>query len=137
MLLKALEDELSLYEKLRDLVRRECESLGSEGRGTLMDILREKMDVMARIDSEGAGTQVLKDEWKKIPDRGAPEHGPIRDVLRAMERTLKEVLEYEEKSRQLFEAFKSDLQSVTEKTKALRASQAYKEQSAGNRDRSA
>ena len=126
MLLKGLEAQSRFYEHLLEIMKKELELLCSQdNKNSLVSVLAEKLSIMENIQNEDEKIGDIKKEWKNIVASGSPERQQIENVLKHMEDVLKEILDYEEKSRQLFESFKSDFEEVKSKSQALRASRAY------------
>jgi len=126
MLLKGLESQSKYYEHLLEIMKKELELLCSQDKkNSLVSVLAEKLSIMENIQNEDEKIGDIKKDWKDIVASGSPERQQIENVLKHMEDVLKEILDYEEKSRHLFESFKNDFEEVKNKSQALRASRAY------------
>jgi len=126
ILLKGLEVEGELYQELRDVMKRELDSLESIDKNSMMSLMKEKLSLMQRIEEEDSRISDIKVVWKDIVAESSPEYEKITAFLKNMELLLKEILETEERTSQILESFKSDVKDVQTKSKAIRATKAYK-----------
>ena len=126
VLLKGLEVQGELYGKLRDVMKRELESLESEDKKSMVFLMKEKLSLMQKIEEEDSRISDIKVVWKDIIAETSPEYEKVTDLLKNMELLLKEILETEERTSQILESFKTGVDDVQTKSRAIRASRAYK-----------
>ena len=128
--IRGLEMQGQLYEKLHDVMQKEMDALCSEDKNSMLSFFKEKLNIMKKLEDEDALIADIKNQWKDLIDKKSPEHERVQSLLKNMESMLKEILEMEEKSSRLIDSFKKDFDDVASKTKAIRASKAYKDQGA-------
>ena len=93
ILLKGLENQWKLYEKLRDVMKRELDSLTSSDQNSLVSLLKEKLSIMQNLEEEDTMIAEIKAEWKNITEKDSNGHNRIQTLLKNMEELLKEILE--------------------------------------------
>ena len=126
ILLKGLETQRALYEKLLEIMKSELEALCSEkNKNSLLTLLKEKLSIMEKVQLEDTRIGDIKKEWKDLVGEDSPERVKIETTLKHMEGLLKEILDLEEKTHEFFESFKADLDDAKSKSNALRATRAY------------
>ena len=81
---------------------------------------------MQKIEEEDSRISDIKVVWKDIIAETSPEYEKVTDLLKNMELLLKEILETEERTSQILESFKTGVDDVQTKSRAIRASRAYK-----------
>ncbi|MBN1522237.1 MAG: hypothetical protein JW928_06860 [Candidatus Aureabacteria bacterium] len=126
ILLKGLESQCELYRSLKDVMVRELDALASENQNSLVSLLKEKLEIMKKLEDEDQLMKDAKKEWKSLVEKDSLEFQKIQTLLKEMESLLKDILETEEKTSQMLDSFKSDFEDIKSKSNALRATKAYK-----------
>ncbi len=122
----ALKVELSAYEKLLELLKKEYDSAKKGDRNAFMDIFPEKMKLMMLIEEKDSNIKTLKDMWKEKEDKNAERYGRVKNILEKMAETLKVIISMDEKIQEIYKSWEQEVDDVKIKANILKAGKAYK-----------